>query len=78
MVPSRFFLQTSRASIAKIKQEKQLDRSSHVGWPAPRKGKVSGKTTTKIKVSFLEKKVQHFKESFTFQSKCCILKKVLH
>ena len=76
MVPSGFFLQT-RASKAKIKQEKQLDRSSHVGWPAPRKGKVSGKTTTKIKVSFIEKKVLHFKESFTFQSKCCILKKVL-
>ena len=78
MVPSGFFLQTSRASKAKINQEKQVDRSSHVGWPAPRKGKVSGKTTTKIKASFIEKKVLHFKESFTFQSKCCILKKVLY
>ena len=34
--------------------------------------------TTKIKVSFTEKKeLLYFKESFTFLSKCCILKKVL-
>ena len=33
---------------------------------------------TKIKVSFTEKKVLYFKESFAFQSKYCILKKVLH
>ena len=55
----------------------QIDRPSHVGWPAPRKGKVLWKTTTKIKVSFTEKKV-YLKESFTFQNKCCILKKVLY
>ena len=29
-------------------------------------------------VSFSEKKVLYSKESFTFQSKCCILKKVLY
>ena len=29
-------------------------------------------------VSFSEKKALYSKESFTFQSKCCILKKVLY
>ena len=52
----------------------KADRSSQVGWPAP--GKLLWKTTTKIKVSFTEKKEFYFKESFTFQNKCCILKKV--
>ena len=56
----------------------KTDRRSHVGWPAPREGKVLWKTTTKIKVSFTEKKVLYFKESFTFQSKCCMLKKYYH
>ena len=32
------------------------------------------KTTTKIKLSFTEKKFLYFKESLKFQSKCCILK----
>ena len=31
-----------------------------------------------MKASFTEKKVLCFKESFTFQSKCCILKEVLN
>ena len=31
-----------------------------------------------MKVSFTEKKVLYFKESFTFQSKCYILQKVLY
>ena len=52
----------------------KTDRPSHVGWPVP----CEEKTTAKIKVSFTEKKVLHFKESFTFQSKCCTLKKVLY
>ena len=56
----------------------KTDRPSHVGWPAPREGKVFWKAKTKIKVSFTEKKVLYFKESFTFQSKCCISKKVLY
>ena len=62
--------------------EKQIliktDRPNHVDWPAPLEGKVLWKTTTKIKVSFTEKKVLYFKESFTFQSKCYLLKKVLY
>ena len=33
---------------------------------------------TKIKVSFIAKKVLYFKESFKFQSKGCISKKVLY
>ena len=53
----------------------KTDRPSHVGWPALREGKVLRKTTTKIKVSFTEKKVLYSKESFTFQS--CIITKVL-
>ena len=48
-----------------------------MGWLALREGKVLQKTKAKIKVSFTEKKVLRFKESFTFQSKCCILKKEL-
>ena len=56
----------------------KTDRPSYVGWPAPREDKVLRKTTTKIKVSFTEKKLLYFKESFTFQSKCCILKKILY
>ena len=56
----------------------KIDRPSHVGRPAPLEGEVLWKTRTKIKVSFAEKKVLHFKESFTFQSKCCILNKVLY
>ena len=55
----------------------KTDRPSHVGWPAPREGKFLWKTTTKIKVSCTEKEVLYFKESFTLQSKCCLLKKVL-
>ena len=51
----------------------KTDRPSHMSWPAPRKGKVLWKTTTKIKVSFTEKKVLNFKESFAFQSKCWYL-----
>ena len=56
----------------------KIDRPSHVGWPAPRESEVLWKTRTKIKVSFTERKVLHFKECFTFQSKCCILNKVLY
>ena len=56
----------------------KTNRLSHIGWPTPREGKVLWKTTTKIKVSFTEKKVLNFKESFAFQSKCCILNKVLY
>ena len=52
----------------KINQDKQSDRPSNVGWPVPRE------TTIKIKVSFTGKKVLYFKESLTFQSKCCIFK----
>ena len=48
-----------------------------MGWLALREGKVLQKTKTKIKVSFTETEVLCFKESFTFQSKCCILKKEL-
>ena len=36
------------------------------------------KPYAKIKVSFTKAKVLYFKESFTFQSKYCILKKVLY
>ena len=75
MVPSGF-LQISRGSKAKIIQDKKPDRQCHVGWPTPHKGKFLWKTTTKIKVSFAEKKVVSFKGSFAFQRKCCILKKV--
>ena len=56
----------------------KTDRPSHVGWPALCKGKVLWKTTTRIKVAFTEKKVLYFKESFTFQSKCCLSKKLLY
>ena len=56
----------------------KTNSQSHVGWPVPRKDKVLWKTTTKIKVSFTEKKVLYFKDSFTFQSKSCILKKLLY
>ena len=52
----------------------KADRTSHVGWPAPREGKVLWKTATKIKESMTENKVLCFKESFAFQNKCCILK----
>ena len=73
-----FFLHISRAWKAKINQDKQLVRPSHVDWLALREGKVLWKTTTKIKVSFIEKKVLYFKESFIFQSKCCTLKTVFY
>ena len=43
----------------------KTDRRSHVGWPAPREGKVLWKTTTKIKDHLLRRKYY-------------ILKKVLH
>ena len=55
----------------------KTDRTSHVGWPAPRAGKIFWKTTN-IKVSFTEKKVSYFTESFAFQCKWNILKKVLY
>ena len=42
---------------SKINQDKQPARPSHMSWPVPREGKVLWKTTTKIKVSFTEKKV---------------------
>ena len=45
---------------SKINQDKQPARPSHVSWPVPREGKVLWKTTTKIKVSFTEKKVFFF------------------
>ena len=78
MCNKRLFLRIWCASKAKINQDKQPDRPSHVGWPEPREGKVLGKTTTKIKVPFTEKKVLYFKENITLPSKFCILKKVLH
>ena len=59
-----FLLQISHVSKANINQDKQPDRPSHMGWPVPREGKVLWKTTTKIKVSFTEKKVLYLKESF--------------
>ena len=77
-MPSGFVLQIWRAWKAKVNQDKQPDRPSHVGGPAPREDKALWKTTTKIKVSFTEKKVLYFKDSFTFQSKSCILKKLLY
>ena len=49
--------------------------------PSDEKRKESAKTesnTTKIKVSFTETKVLYFKGTITFQSKYCILKKVLY
>ena len=55
-----------------------IDRPSHVGWPALRKPKILWKTTTEIKVSLTEKKVIYFKDDFTFLSKCCILKKIYY
>ena len=78
MGTSDFFLQISCAWKAKINQDKQPDRQSHVVKPAPREDKALWKTTTEIKVSFTEKKVLYFKDSFTFQSKHCILKKLLY
>ena len=61
---------------AKIKQDKQPERSSHMGW-CHVKVKSSEQQTTKSKVSFTEKKV-NFKESFLFKYECCILKKVIY
>ena len=58
------FLQISRGWKAKINPDKGPDRTSHVDWPAPREGKFLLKTTIKIKVSFTEKKVLYFRESF--------------
>ena len=43
-----------------------------------KKGSKNESTITKMKVSFTEKKVLYFKESITFQSKYCKLKKVLY
>ena len=43
-----------------------------------KKGSKNESTITKMKVSFTEKKVLNFKESITFQSKYCKLKKVLY
>ena len=82
-VPSSFFLQISLAWKAKINQDKQPDKSSHMGWPAVcnqvKVKSCKNDDYSKIKVSFTEKKVLYFKESFIFQSKCCILlKKVLY
>ena len=79
-LPSGFFLKISRSRKAKFNQDRQLDRPSHVCWPVPcEQVKVKFmKTTAKLKVSFTEKKVLNFKESFIFQSKCCIIKPLLH
>ena len=55
----------------------ETDRPSHVGWPAPREVKSYKKWQLKLKYHLLTKKY-YFKESFTFQSKCCILRKVLY
>ena len=75
MSTSGFFLQISLAWKTKLNQDKQPDIPSHAGWPAPHEGKVLSKTTTKNRVSYTKNKVLYFKESFTFQSKCFILKK---
>ena len=75
MSTSCFFLQISLAWKTKLNQDKQPDIPSHAGWPAPHEGKVLSKTTTKNRVSYTKNKVLYFKESFTFQSKCFILKK---
>ena len=74
------FLAASFCRFHLLEKQKLIktDRPSHVGRPALREGKVLWKMATKIKVSFTEKKVLYFKENFTFQSKCCILKKVLY
>ena len=72
-VPSALCLQISHEKQKLIK----TNRPSHGSWPMLCEGKVLWQTTTKIKVSFTKKKVLYFKESFTFQSKCCILKKTI-
>ena len=51
-----FFLEISRAWKAKINQDQQPDRPSHVSWPVPHEDKVLWKRATKIKVWFTEKK----------------------
>ena len=53
-VPSRFFLQIYHAGKAKIKQDKQPDRLSHVNWPVPRESKALWKNTTKIKDALMQ------------------------
>ena len=58
-----------------IKANSLIDQ---VTWVDQRHVKVLRKTAIKIKVSITEKKVLYFKEKSTFQSKCCILKKVLY
>ena len=54
----------------------KTDRPSHVGWQAPGEGKSYEKRQLKLKYHL--KKLLYFKENFTFQSKCCMLQKVLY
>ena len=64
--------------LEKQKINKANSQIDQVTWVDQHHVKVLRKTAIKIKVSITEKKVLYFKEKSTFQSKCCILKKVLY
>ena len=69
----------SHAWEAKINQNNQPDRPSHVGWPGLRQRKILWKTATKIKVSFTENnglnKVLHLKVSAAYQKSIILSRK---
>ena len=70
-VPSSFFLQISLAWKAKINQDKQPDKSSHMGWPAVwNQVKVKSckmMTTVKLKYHLLRRKYYILKKVLYFK-----------
>ena len=66
--------------LEKQKLIKTNSQTDHVTWDEQRHVKVKYYEKWQLKLKYhlyTEKKVLYFKESLTFQSKCCILKKVL-